>query len=229
MEGTLHAMPRGRDVVIEQIRIVGLRLRPAALVAAIVIGIITLLIARDIVLGSAETWFDADEWFQFSFIAFVVPFAVWRGDKRFGPAFLWTLPVDRRRLAFARVFAGWVWVMAALAGFIVWQLALAVIARVANPEIIPLVSLVGTTAAYLFGSALLLGLRHPLRWLLGTAGVFFLVGALNEAFEPFGVDAYLSSRPLSPLFADANLLPFLSLIAGLIAVWAAISRHRENR
>ena len=44
MEVTLHPAPRWRDVVLEQVRVVGLSLRREALVVAVVLGIVTLMI-----------------------------------------------------------------------------------------------------------------------------------------------------------------------------------------
>jgi hypothetical protein len=229
MQETLHPTPRGRDVVREQIRVVSLALRPVTLVIAIVIGLATFLFARDFVRGHVHTWFDSDEWFPLAFLAFALPFAVWWRDRRFAPAFLWTLPVDRRRLLLAKVFAGWVWMAAALALFIVWHRALALVAGVRNPETVPLVAFIGTTATYLLGSALVAGVRYPLRWLLGAAGLVFLLRMLTEKLDPFGVDAFLRSNSLSVAYPTVStLLPFFGLGAGLIALWIAASRHKEN-
>lgn len=246
MEVSLHPTPRWRDVVVEQIRIVGLSLRREALIVAVILGIVTLVIAIDIVRGSAQTWFDSDEWFQLGIVAFLFPFAVWWRDRRFAPAFLWTLPVDRRRLALAKVFAGWVWLAAALAILTSWQLALAFFSGVPGAETLPFMAFTGVTAMYLFGSALVLGLRHPLRWLLGTLGVFFLLGFFNQATHlgpgPDRIDTFLSSSSLHstlkelagrweslPATAQWAIATFLSVGAGLVALWAAVSRHREGR
>jgi hypothetical protein len=259
----LHPTPRLRDVVREQIRVVGLALRREAMVAAVVLGILTLVIATDIVRGNAATWFDSDEWAGVGVVSFLFPFAVWRGERRFGPAFLWTLPVDRRRLALTKVFAGWVWLITALAGFVFWHKALAVLSGVTGAQTTPLLSLTGGTAMYLLGSALVLGLRHPLRWLLGTAGVFFLLASLNEAlgrtengmsrmfawsgvlrwavYGPYGIETLLSSGRFSsaagraatawrthPRLASTAII-VLWIGTGVIALWAAASRHRERR
>ncbi len=238
-EVILHPAPRWRDVVLEQIRAVGLSLRREALVVAVVLSIVTLVIAIDIVRGSAATWFDSDEWFPIALAAFVFPFAVWRREKRFGPAFLWTLPVDRRRLALTRVFAGWVWLITALAVVVFWQNALAVLSGVTGAETIAFAAIPGTTAMYLLGSALVLGLRHPLRWLLGTVAVCFLLGFLNEAIDrTYGLDTFLSSGGFSsaatawrqlPQLAQWAITTFLWIGAGLAALFAAASRHRERR
>jgi hypothetical protein len=244
MDSTLHPTPRFRHVVREQIRAVGLSLRREALVVAVVVGIVTVVIAMDIVRGNAETWFDSDDWIGFGLISFLLPFAVWRRERRFGPAFLWTLPVDRRRLALAKVFGGWVWLMAALMFFVFWQIALAAFSGVAGAETVTLLAFIGTTATYLFGSALVLGLRHPLRWLFGTAAVFFLLGFFNETVggRPDTIDTLLRSSGFAsrvhaaatrwqtlPSFAQWAISTFLSVGAGLAALWAAASRHRERR
>lgn len=236
MEVTLHPTPRWRDVVLEQIRIVGLSLRPVALVVAVVLGAGTLVIGSEIAGGGPG--FDSHDILPTAVISFFYPFAVWRSDKRFGPAFLWTLPVDRPRLALAKVFAGWVWLMAALAFFATWLFALALIARASPAEILVRIPVIATVATYLFGSALVLGLRHPLRWLLGTAGSIIL---LARVFDPDDVSLLASSGLFSAVQRAAALwetLPgqaqwaiptFLLLGAGLAALWAAASRHRERR
>jgi hypothetical protein len=233
IEGTLHATPRERDVVLEQIRMTGLSLRREALIAAVVLGIVTIAIAVAIFGGNAESWFDGDPTFPLSLPAFLLPFAVWRGERRFGPAFLWTLPVDRRRLALAKVFAGWVWLIAALTGFMLWWFGLALIAGAT----VTFPSVAVVTATYLLGSALVLGLRHPLRWLLAAAAVFFLLGFFNQRVDTLlNASSFVSAmerattvwQTLSPL-AQWAIPTFLSLGAGVAALWAAISRHRETR
>jgi hypothetical protein len=238
---TLHQTPRMRNVVREQLRVVGLSLRREALVAAIVLGIATIGIAIDILQGSAATWFDSDDWAVIGIAAFLFPFAVWRRDRQFGPAFLWTLPVDRRRLSLAKVFAGWVWLMAALAVFVFWHLALALLSGMTDPRTVSLTVFIGTSAMYLFGSAVVLGLRHPLRWLLGTAALLILLGFLERGLAST-IDNMINASNVSAALADAwsvwQTLPEFAqwaipaifwLGAGLAALWAAASRHAERR
>lgn len=240
---TLHPTPRWRDVVLEQVHIVGMSLRPVALVVTVVLAVGTLMIVSELVRGGPG--FDSNDMFPIPLICFLFPFAVWRSEKRFGPDFLWTLPVDRRRLALARVFAGWVWLMAAVAVFVSWLLVLALFAGSEPGVQAARIPFIPAIAAYLFGSALVLGLRHPLRWLFGTAGVIFLMGMLSDLFhQPDdgewrnvpGATGFFSAvqdaaavwRTL-PELAQWAISTFLWLGAGLAALWIAVSRHRETR
>ncbi len=241
IEVTLHPTPHWRDVVLEQIRIVGLSLRPVLLVVGVVLAIGTFMIVDEILRGGPG--FDSSDVFPTALISFLFPFAVWRNDKRFGPSFLWTFPVDRRRLALAKVFAGLVWLTAALAFFTIWLLTLGLIGGVGPAGTIMRIPYIATIATYLFGSAVVLGLRYPLRWLFGVAGLFFLVGGLSQLFEDiYGVQTLLGSsrlyyaaqgthdvwRNLSGP-AQAAIAKVVLLGAGLAALFAAASRHRERR
>jgi hypothetical protein len=230
-------------VVLEQIRIVGWNLWREALVVAVVLGAGTVMIVGEILTGGPG--FDSYETFPTALISFLIPFAVWRGERRFGPSFLWTLPVERRQLALARVFAGWLWVIALLAFFLCWLLVLGLLADAPASHTVLRIPLTGTIAAYLFGSALVVGLRHPLRWLLGAAGLLFLLGMLGDVlaqpddgewrYVP-GAGAFFSATgqvraafEALPDLAQWTLTTLLWFGAGLAVLWAAASRHREQR
>ncbi len=243
IEVTLHSTPRWRDVVLQQVAIVGRSLRPAALVVAVVLAIGTVMVGEEILRGGPG--FDATETFPTALIAFLFPFAVWRNERPFGPAFLWTLPVDRRRLALAKTFAGGVWFMVALASFVSWLLVLGLLARASPAHTVRRIPYIATAAMYLFGSALVLGLRHPLRWLLGGAGVFMLMGGFSDAlsrpgnrewrYVPGAGDFFSAVQHAStvwetlPAPAQWAISILLGCGAGLIALWLAASRHREHR
>ena len=136
-----------------------------------------------------------------------------------------------------------------------------------TPE--PLLWLVPFTAAtgtYLFASALALGTRHPLRWIVGTVlGLVLLVVVergergdcpINGYSDPlawlvrgpYGVDALLTARTESlqvaatlstgetvvvwralPDLGQWAIATLLWTGAGLVALVAAASRHREPR
>ena len=242
-EVTLHPAPRLREVVLEQIRALGLGLRREALVVAVVLAIGTVMIGGDIMQGGAG--FDARDTFPTALISFLFPFAVWRSEKRFGPSFLWTLPVDRRQLALAKAFAGWVWFMAAIAVFAAWLLALGAVAGVSTPYTVGRIPLVPTAAMYFFGSAVVIGLRHPLRWLFGAAGLVFLLGNLSDIVHraddsewdvvPLArgffsvVQSVLTAWRTLPPFAQQTISTFLWFGAGLAVLWLAASRQGERR
>ena len=235
IEVTLHPTPRWRDVVLEQIRIVGPSLRREALAAAVALGVATIVIGGEILRGGPGS--DSSEMFPTFLVSFLIPFAVWRGEQRFEPSLFWTLPVDRRQLALAKVFAGWVWMMAALAVFVSWLFVLALISPASVAEMVMRVPYTATTATYLLGSALVLGLRHPLRWLGATAGVCFLVAYFIQPYELqpplrsfFAATEHAAAvwRTL-PDFVQWAIPTFLWLGAGLAALWAAASRHGERR
>jgi hypothetical protein len=241
---TLHAAPQWRDAVLEQVRVTGLSLRRDALVVvAAVLGFGTVMVVSEIVSGGPG--FDSDETFPTALFSFLFPFLVWRNDNRFGPAFLWTLPVHRRRLALAKVIAGFVWLMAAVAFFGMWLLALALLADVSPGRTIMRIPFIATIGAYLLGSALVLGLRHAVRWTFGTAALLFLMGMIGDIVnrpddsewkyvpgaEAFfaTVQRFMAAWLNVPDSAQWAITTFLWFGAGLAALWAALSRHGERR
>jgi hypothetical protein len=144
------------------------------------------------------------------------------------------------------------------------------IVRWTSGPLIWAVPFTAATACYLLSSALALGTRRPLRWLIGTVlayvlasivsgaaseqtGAVWLANALERLLRPlvngrYGLDAVLTARLESlstpsllttgeravvwwavPDLADWRTATLLWTGAGLIALWAAASRHRERR
>lgn len=124
MEATaLHQAPPLRDVAIEQVRAAGLSLRGAILAAVGVAGVVTLLLMLDVTSDGRAVDFLPHQWVLSGVLGVLLPLVLWRGEKPFGAAFLWTLPVDRRSHSLTKVFAGWVWLMAVVAAFVLLLLA----------------------------------------------------------------------------------------------------------
>ena len=204
--------------------------------------------------------------------------------------------MDRRAHALARVFGGWVWLMAAIGVFVLWLLAFALLSggnvlgaetlHIATPAtslqafdpatlrtvqwrpepVLWLVPFTAATGTYLLISALVLGPRHPWRWVAGAIAAFFLLtiametsttpwlrGPFSDAlhdtlFGPYGLEGLLIAHT-EGLRAEADIRPnqaitywqalpdpggwaaatLVWLTAGLAAIWAAASRHRERR
>jgi hypothetical protein len=298
MEPTLHPIPRPRDVLLEQILAVGLALRVPALAATVLVGLATLHVTTVVLVSGGGFDFRPEASMLPGMAGLLLPIGVWKGEERFGAGFLWTLPVDRRQHALAKVCAGWVWLMVTVALFVLWMLAISLLSggnilaevtlhllpsldvpamgtldpRALEPvrwtprPVLWLAPFTAATAMYLLASALTLGLRHPLRWIIGTVFGALLVGGFTEAANlewlatvsqrlleplylgPYGVDALLTART-ETLRTEATLstgetvgvwlgLPDLGqwamatllwTSAGLVALWAAASRHRESR
>jgi hypothetical protein len=295
---TFHSGPRTRDVLLAQIRAVGLAPRGPVLAAIAVVALATLLITIESLNTGEVIAFHPEHQMLPGIVGLLLPIVVWRGEERFGASFLWTLPVDRWRHALAKVFAGWVWLMGGVALFMLWSLALTLLSggnilaeetlrvvrsfsfsasRTLDPAAVqtvrwtpePLLWLAPFTAAtgtYLLASALGLGTRHPLRWIVGSViGLFLISGVsdaanavwLGNAFErllehlfegPYGFDALLTARTTflkieSTLSTGERVVVWRALPdlgqwatatllwtgAGLVSLWAAASRHRENR
>lgn len=145
----------------------------------------------------------------FVLVGLFSPLVFWKGDKLHGSGYLWTLPVDRRRHALTKAFAGWMWLMLSFAGFIGWLIAVTLLSggtidqqdtRLMLPagwdgEPISgsrlrevswttpwewVVPFTAGTIAYLVGTAARVGLKHPLRWGAGLLFGFFALMALTE-------------------------------------------------
>jgi hypothetical protein len=119
-----HSTPPLRAVLREQVRAVGYALRRPAIAAAALVTAGTLLLTIQIVREAGGVDFGPEHQMLPGVLGLLFPIAVWHGEKRFGDGFLWTLPVDRRQHALAKVGAGWVWLMAAVAFFVLWLAAL---------------------------------------------------------------------------------------------------------
>jgi hypothetical protein len=127
LQPVLHSTPRPRDVLREQVSALGIAIRLPAVVAVVLAALATIFVASRL--------FDAGKPIDFApelsmlpgIAGLLLPIGVWRGEDRFGAGLLWTLPVDRRHHALTRVCAGWVWLMAAVALFVLWLLAITLI------------------------------------------------------------------------------------------------------
>jgi hypothetical protein len=122
---SLHSTPHLRAVLREQVRAVGLSIRLPILLATALATVATLLVIAERITGGGSVDFAPELSMVPGALGFLLPIAVWKSEDRFGPGFLWTLPVDRTRHAFAKVTAGWVCLMAAIAVVVLWFLLLA--------------------------------------------------------------------------------------------------------
>lgn len=192
----------------EQIRATGLAMRRELILGGIALALVCLF---SIVMGlryDEQLDFSPDVLLPGLFVAMLLPFAVWKGDAVFGRAYLWTLPVRRQHAAAAKILAGACWMLLAM---LVAAIMLSLVARVTGGTIgVSGVRLVGETVAtaqrvawstpfwmwilpfssalilYLFSSALLLGVRHPVWWAAGSVVGFMVLTATIATIGPDG-------------------------------------------
>ncbi|MBC6983358.1 hypothetical protein [Caulobacter sp. 17J80-11] len=237
-------------VLSEQVRAVGLSLRPGAALLAAVLALVT-GVGASTALGAGQPLDFPDEArLLIGALGFLLPFAVWRGEKLFAGAWLWTLPVERRTHVLAKVAAGWVWLMLAVGLVVAWLAGLALgtggelvatatgtiadahgritAVRWTEPAWGLAAPFTIATIGYLVVSALVVGLKRPLWWI---AGGFLAACVLIEVLDADLPPARVLLAPFG--FVLPNLAWWAAATAawtslGLLAVWLAASRHREG-
>lgn len=216
----LHAPPSGVSVFALQVRKVGRILRPELIGLALLMGLILLL-------GSSLMFLDGDALdypeeldFVIPLAAFILPFRLWRGERLFGGAELWTLPVERQKHALLRIAAGAIWVVLLVVVVVVIFNLLAMVSggttaaeshrlflsgvhllAGGSKPWLGLVPLGGALTAYLLASALAVGVRHPLRWTAGLIVAGLLVALIGPEFglQPAGESLIYGSLGLDQL------------------------------
>lgn len=186
----LHGTPTWRSVVMAQFRLVGSALRRPALVAAALAAPATLLLIE---FGSPDGVLNFRPERQdllFGGLGLLVATGIWFGDERIGSGFLWTLPVDRRSHALARIFAGWVWLMGIVTLSVLWLLAISVFTggSVMGEESLRLISSPARAFSFSAGDTLDAGAVQtvqwtptPILWLVPFAaatGMYLIAGAM---------------------------------------------------
>lgn len=242
-QGTRVQLPSSRAVLLEQVRTTGHLLRIPIVIAMAAAVLLSIFVAIQIASGAMPGNLHAEPSAAPGVIGALLPIVVWAREERFGPGFVWTLPVDRSRHALIKVLAGWLWLMGGVALYALCQL---VIALVTDGQVLPVETLhllpapvttsgpldpaslrivqwapgpviwavpfVAATATYLLASAIMLGIRHPLRWLVGAVIVIPVASAASHvAGRATGVE-WLSdapSRAISQLVAGRYGLDML--------------------
>ena len=169
-----------------QIRVVGAALRGPGRVACALAALATVVVIVERAVGGEAMAFHPEYHALPAMFGLLLPFSVWRGEERFGAGLLWTLPVDRRAHALARIFAGWVWLMALMMLFVLWLLVLVVVSggNVIGEETRRVVSSFSTGSTGPFDSSVVKLVRQsaqPLLWLVpftAATGTYLFANAL---------------------------------------------------
>ena len=98
-QGTRARVPGQRAVLLEHLRTIGFSLRLPMLIAAVFAIVATIFLAIQIAGGDMEGNLHTKPSAMPGGIGALLAIAIWAREERFGPGFLWTLPVDRSRHA----------------------------------------------------------------------------------------------------------------------------------
>src|SRR5688572_6463695 len=122
--------PRFGHVVREQIRATALSLRIPAMIGGVLTAVATVLALADYFSGRGTGVEFAPELSLIpAFAGVIIAVTSWLAQRRQKAGFFWSMPVDRSRHALAKVVAGWIILMIAVTGFVLWLLILALITK----------------------------------------------------------------------------------------------------
>ena len=236
---TSHEPPRAAAVFQLQLRKMGRVLRPELIGLALILSPTALMALGLLMQRDAALDYPQELSFLLPAAAFLLPFRLWSKERLFDRGDFQLMPVERRRHVLIRVCAGSVWVLGLAAAVVLLFNLLALAAG--SPTIgaaawLWLVPLGAVATASFLGSALVLALRHPLRWSAGLILAFVLLSAFNLSapLDPMiqvilqgdlGLERVLTGGASSTAWIVALLFWFG---LGLIAVALASLRHREG-
>lgn len=203
----------GADVMGEQLRTV---FRATRREVAFFIGFLVVLSTPAVLhlLDGNNRPFDmSDELISAGVIALFGALAVWKGEEPSRRSYMWSMPYDRTRHTLIKVASGWIWVMALMACFTMWGVALTVLTdgdvvvrqtqivlrdlttglapaeEVATSSLRPapawlaLMPFTVSTIAYLLGTVPVLLSDRPWRWYAAAAVVVLFGGSFLEATQ----------------------------------------------
>lgn len=200
-----------RSILAEQVRVTGFALLREGALAAAALTLICTISLFAAWRYDEQLYLEPELLLPPLFVAALLPFAVWKGDRPFDRALLWTLPVRRQEAAIAKVLAGAAWLMLAM---LITFAALALVALSSGggvgeqevrmveatagaltrhdwhtPGWMWLVPFVAGLIVYLIASAAVLGFRYPVRWIAGLGvGAGLFLSAANNLGPPGGFE-----------------------------------------
>ncbi len=178
----LHDAPAWRTVARQQLRAVrGSMRRPAvfllaALVTVFLLGVV--IATRDAVLGQRPFGFSLDVAMTApgGFFGLFAAGAMWQRQEPSRRAYFLAMPVTRTSHTWLRVGAGWVWLMAGIAGYLAMLVLLGwAVATIGRGELVSHLSAWGwvvmfaaATTIYLLISIAMIASEQPLLWMIGV-------------------------------------------------------------
>jgi hypothetical protein len=227
-----HATPSWRRVVMAQLRLLGSALRGPALVAAGLAVPATLLLIEFSPVDGVINFRPERQELLFGGLGLLAATGIWFGDERIGSGFLWTLPVDRRSHALARVFAGWVWLMGVVMLSVLWLLAISVSTggSVMAEESLRLIASPARALSFSAGDTLDAGVVQTVQWT--PTPIFWLV-PFAAATAVYLIASAMTLGLRQPVRWAAGIILAVYLVAGLgqdlYANWPATPPGRVLR
>lgn len=227
----LHQPPRLDVVRREQLRATGIALRNEGILFAGALALIAVLATVGTIRffshqGMYSSYeFGAQHALPMALVGLLLPFGAWRSEDPSRRDYHWAMPVPRETHTLMRVFAGWVWLMAAVAAYLVVLVLIGVVPPLLLGGAVHLfdgaawewaVPFTTASVAYLLTTALVVSSDHPWRWIGGVAAGWLLGAIVLRMFE---LDAVADRL-------DAVLTGSYGLSA---AIWADVWRMEGRR
>lgn len=208
MQPALHPVPRPGAVWLAQVRSVGFGLRREAMIAAGVAAVAMIAIVAEVLRGDEVIHFRPQQWIIPGLLGLLLPVGVWKGGERLEGGLIWTLPVERGWHALARVLAGWLWLMSAVAVFVLCLLAVTLLSggSILAEETLWVLPASGPATGLLDPAAL-----QTVQW---QPSPLLWVVPFTAATATYLLASALTLGPRHPLRWVAGTLLFFFLLAG---------------
>ncbi|HEV2643770.1 MAG TPA: hypothetical protein VGT98_13735 [Candidatus Elarobacter sp.] len=223
----LHSAPARSTVFREQLRSVFLALRGETMLFTGALAVLTTLVVIAVLRSTPSPHermglsYGLGATVPVALMALLIPFGVWRTEDPSRREYHWAMPVARGPHTLLKLVCGWLWMMSAVALYIVWIVLVDLLIHAirgysggmewaaAWQWLVPFTA---ATITYLIASIAVIASDHPWRWILGsTVGFYVLVGFL---------------RALNMTDAMRALLTLVDGFYGLaVTAFAAVSAH----
>lgn len=205
---SLHPTPRWRSVAGEQVRAVGLHIRAAGVLLVATLAVFGVLAIRYTV-ATKSTLYHSPPNFGYTpessvlvtYFALLIPALMWHDEKPSKRIYHRAMPMAGSNHALTRVFAGWLWTMAATALFLLFVVSIDELARrvggfpfnsyrqiAAWQWLVPFTS---ASIAYALSSAAAVGTESPAVWVVGVPmlywGLAYMLGMFGAPHASAGM------------------------------------------